>query len=52
VARLETLTEEKKEAVFAWDPNVDRLGEMPIDVIEALADRLLVGPPRSEAEES
>jgi hypothetical protein len=49
VARL---TEEQKEAIFAWDPNVDRLAEMPIDEIEALANRLLVGPAQSEAEES
>lgn len=41
VARFDALSEEQKEALLDWDPSVDKLGEMPMDEMEALAARLV-----------
>lgn len=50
MTRLEALTEEQKEVLFAWDPNVDKLTEMPVDEIEELATRLLADHSRRPVE--
>jgi excisionase family DNA binding protein len=41
VQELGELTKEQKEALFAWDPNVQKLGEMPVSAMRELAQRLL-----------
>jgi excisionase family DNA binding protein len=40
-ARIGALPDEKKAAIFEWDPSTAKLAEMTVDEIEALADRLL-----------
>jgi len=45
VARFDALSEEQKEALFDWDPSLERLAEMPSDEMEALAAKL--APPES-----
>lgn len=52
VARLDGLTKEQKDAIFAWDPAVNKLTEMPMDEIEALANRLLVERSETSTEPS
>ena len=40
-ARFERLSEEQQTALFDWDPDLEKLAEMPITEIEALAARLV-----------
>jgi excisionase family DNA binding protein len=42
-ARFEALSEEQQSALFDWDPDLEKLAEMPISEIEALAARLVPG---------
>jgi hypothetical protein len=41
--RINELSPEKKEALFDWDPKVERLSEMTIAELEELAEKLVEG---------